>query len=59
MWILTVVRHYIFKMDGKEFNQTDEVHFESIDMSDLGDIVDTFREYGVGEYTYTITWKEK
>ena len=57
MWKLTVLRHYTFEMDGKEFRHTDEVHFESSCISDLADIVDMFRDNGVGEYTYTIVLK--
>lgn len=57
MWKLSVVRHYTLNIDGNEFDNTDEVHFESSDISDLADIVDTFREYGVGEFTYTIVLK--
>lgn len=58
MWKLTVKRFYKFNEEN-EFETSDEVHFESDSILELAEIVDRFRDYGVGKYTYTIILEEE
>ena len=58
MWKLTVKRFYTLDGDYK-LETSDEVHFESDNILELAEIVDRFRDYGVGKYTYTITLEEE
>lgn len=58
MWKLTVKRFYTLEGDYK-LETSDEVHFESEYLTDIEEIIDKFREYGTGNYTYTITLEEE